>query len=94
MEVFSPVWHASHKDLTTAELAEWFRLTRLYDTKTASGEWPTLAEYKAIPFDYERTVWFIKESAAYLRSVCERFNLGETVSSSASESGVAAGAAS
>jgi sugar phosphate isomerase/epimerase len=25
MEVFDPVWHASHKDLTTAELGEWFR---------------------------------------------------------------------
>mgnify|MGYP000863212344 CR=1 FL=1 len=75
MEVFSPVWHASHKDLTPAELAEWFRLTRLYDTKTASGEWPTLEKYISTPFDYERTVWFIKESAAYLRSVCERHGL-------------------
>jgi sugar phosphate isomerase/epimerase len=80
MECFSSVWHASHKDLSAAELAEWFRLTRLYDAKTASGAWPTLAEYASIPFDYDRTVWFIKESAAYLRSVCQQFGLGETVS--------------
>jgi sugar phosphate isomerase/epimerase len=90
MECFSPVWHASHKDLTTSELAEWFRLTHLYDTKTASGEWPTLAEYSSIPFDYDRTVWFIKESAAHLRDVCQRHGLGQTLAPSA----VGAGAAS
>lgn len=89
MEVYNPVWHASHKDLSPAELAEWFRLSRLYDTKTASGEWPTLEEYEAIPFDYDRAVWFIKESAAYLRSVCEKHSLGETVSPTALAAGTA-----
>jgi sugar phosphate isomerase/epimerase len=89
MECFSPIWHASHKDLTAAELAEWFRQTRLYDTKTASGEWPTLAEYTAIPFDYDRTVWFIKESAAHLRDVCRRLGLGETVAPQAVPAGAA-----
>ena len=41
MEVFDPAWHTSHPDLTTAELAEWFRLTHRYDTMASSGAWST-----------------------------------------------------
>jgi sugar phosphate isomerase/epimerase len=89
MQVFDPIWHASHTDLTPAELAEFFRQTRLYDTKTVSGEWPTLDAYDAIPFDYEREVWFIKESAAHLRAVCERFGLGQTVTPATAAAGAA-----
>lgn len=79
MQVFDPAWHAAHPDLSTAELASFFRLTRLYDTKTASGEWPTLDANDAIPFNYDREVWFIKESAAYLHAVCERHGLKTVV---------------
>lgn len=78
MEAFDPAWHASHPDLSTAELAAWFRLTRRYDTMANGGAWPTLDQYEAVPFDYERQVWFIQESATYLRDVCRRLGLGET----------------
>jgi len=69
VQIYDPVWQASHPDLSVSELAELVRLSRQCEARIASGKWPTLDAYDAIPFDYERTVWFIKESAAYLRSV-------------------------
>ena len=48
--------------------------------KIAAGEWLSMEGYDAIPMDYARECWFIKESAAWLRTVCERFGLGQTLS--------------
>ncbi|MCC6173910.1 MAG: sugar phosphate isomerase/epimerase [Chloroflexi bacterium] len=76
MQIFDPVWHASHPDLSVSEFAVFIRQTTECERKIASGEWPTLDAYDATPFDYGREVAFIKESGAYLRAVCARHNLG------------------
>jgi sugar phosphate isomerase/epimerase len=72
VQIYNPVWQASHPDLSVEELAELVRLTRLCEERIAAGAWPTLDAYDQVAFDYERAVWFIKESAAHLRSVCNR----------------------
>jgi len=75
MQVYDPVWQSSHPDISRAEFAEFIRLGRLCETRIAAGEWPTLDAYDAVPYDYERSVWFIKQSAAHLRAVCDRQQL-------------------
>ena len=80
MSIYDPAWHASHPDLTVAEFAEFIRQSHMCGEKIAAGEWLGLEEYDAIPMDYRRECWFIKESAAWLRSVCEKYSLGETLS--------------
>jgi sugar phosphate isomerase/epimerase len=69
VQIYDTVWRASHPDLSDDELAELVRLSRQCEARIVSGEWATLDAYDAVPFDYERAVWFIKESAAYLRSL-------------------------
>jgi sugar phosphate isomerase/epimerase len=76
MQIYDPVWQGSHPDLGVGEFAEFIRLTRLCEEKIAAGAWPSLDAYDAIPFDYDREVWFIKESAAHLREICRRLGLG------------------
>jgi sugar phosphate isomerase/epimerase len=75
VQIYDPVWQASHPDLSLGELAELIRLSKLCEDRIASGGWQTLDAYDEIPFDYERSVWFIRESAAYLREVCQRLQL-------------------
>ncbi|MBV9329595.1 MAG: sugar phosphate isomerase/epimerase [Chloroflexi bacterium] len=75
VQIYDPVWQASHPDLSVSELAELIRLTRMCEERIASGAAPTLDAYDEVPFDYDRSVWFIKESAAYLRGVCDRRQL-------------------
>jgi sugar phosphate isomerase/epimerase len=82
-QIYDPVWHASHPDLTVAEFAEYVRLCKMCSDRVASGEWLSLDAYDEIPFDYAREVWFIKESAAYLRAVCEKYSLGQTLAATA-----------
>ena len=76
IQLYDPVWQASHPDLTPAELAEYIRLTTVCERRIAAGEAPTLDSYEAGPFDYAAEVTFIQESAAHLRTVCERHGLG------------------
>ena len=76
MQIYNPVWHASHPDLSLGEFAEFIRLSKVCEDRIAADEWATLDTYDAVPFDYDRAVWFIKESAAHLRLVCERQQLG------------------
>ena len=80
MQIYDPRWHASHPDLSVAEFAEFIRQSQMCGEKIAAGEWLGLQAYDDIPFDYSREVWFIKESAALLRSICERHGLGQTLS--------------
>jgi sugar phosphate isomerase/epimerase len=77
LEFFNPAWHASHPDLTTAELAEYVGLINGCQQRIASGEWPDLPSYDARPFGYAEEVAFIRESAAYLRQVVDRLDLSE-----------------
>lgn len=76
MQIYDPVWQASHPDLTPGELAEYVRLATVCERRIAAGEAPTLDAYEAAPYDYDLQVGFIKESAAYLRGVVERHGLG------------------
>ncbi|MCC7370111.1 MAG: sugar phosphate isomerase/epimerase [Chloroflexi bacterium] len=78
-QVFDPVWNASHPDLSVSEYAEFIRLAQLCTSKIAAGEWVSIDEYDSHPFDYAREVWYIQESAAYLRAVCEKYGLGQTL---------------
>jgi hypothetical protein len=76
MQIYDPVWQASHPDLTPGQLAEYVRLATVCERRIAAGEAPTLDAYEAAPYDYDFQVRFIKESAAYLRGVVERHGLG------------------
>ncbi len=78
MNVWDKVWHDAHPDLTVAEFAQFVHGSQICAEKIASGAWQSLDEYDATPFDYSREVRFIKESAALLREVCLRHNLGQT----------------
>jgi sugar phosphate isomerase/epimerase len=82
MPIYDPRWHASHPDLSVTEFAEFIRQSHKCGERIAAGDWPDLEAYDAIPFDYDRQVWFIRESATLLRSICERHGLRQTVSSS------------
>ncbi len=77
LEFFNPAWHASHADLTTAELAEYVGLINGCQQRIAGGEWPDLASYHARPFGYAEQVAFIRESAAHLRQIVDRLGLTE-----------------
>jgi len=79
MNVWDKVWHDAHPDLTVAEFAQFVHGSQICAEKIASGAWQSLDEYDATPFDYSREVRFIKESAALLREVCLRHNLGQTL---------------
>jgi sugar phosphate isomerase/epimerase len=68
---FDPIWHASHTDLSTAELADMVRLITLCERRIASGEWPDLDTYHQQPFGYAGQVAFIRESAAHLRGIVD-----------------------
>jgi sugar phosphate isomerase/epimerase len=74
-EFFNPVWHASHTDLSTAELAELVGLITDGQRRIARGDWPDLDSYHAQPFGYAEAVAYIKESASYLRTVLARQGL-------------------
>lgn len=87
VQIYDPVWHGGHPDLTAAELAEYVRLSLLCERQMATGTWPTFDQFDAIPFDYDRTVWFIQESAAYLRRICRDQNLGATLADPAPVNG-------
>jgi sugar phosphate isomerase/epimerase len=77
LEFFNPAWHASHPDLTTAELAEYVGLVNGCQERIASGAWPDLPSYHAQPFGYAEEVAFIKQSAAHLRQIVDRLGLTE-----------------
>jgi len=68
-EFFNPAWHASHVDLSTAELAELVGLIR----RESAG---SLAEYAARPFGHAEAVASLQTSARHLRSVLARHGLG------------------
>jgi hypothetical protein len=56
-------------------VAQFFRLVKGWETRAARGETPTFDAYEASPHDYEHTVRFIRDSAAYIRDVCQRHAL-------------------
>jgi sugar phosphate isomerase/epimerase len=72
---FDPVWHASHTDLSTAELADLVRLTTECERRISSGEWMDVDTYHRQPFGYAGEVEFIRESAAHLRGIVDRLHL-------------------
>ena len=69
MRFFDPLWHASHTDLSTAELADLVRLTSECERRIGSGDWLDLDAYHQQTFGYAEEVAFIQESAAYLRGI-------------------------
>ncbi len=71
-EFFDPAWHASHRDLTTAELAELVWLINDCERRIACGEWPDLASLERQPFDDAEQMAYVQQSATYLRQVLER----------------------
>jgi len=75
IQLWDPVWMASHPDLTPAELAQYVRLVKQCETRIAVGETPSFDQYESEPHDYAFTVRFIQESTAHLRAICERHNL-------------------
>jgi sugar phosphate isomerase/epimerase len=75
MNVYDAVWHDAHQDLTVAEFARFIHGSQVCAEEIATGAWPGLDAYDAIPFDYARQVWFINESAAVLRDICQRHGL-------------------
>jgi sugar phosphate isomerase/epimerase len=80
IDIWDPAWMPAHPDLPPAEVAQFFRLVKGWETRAAGGETPTFDAYEVSPHDYEHTVRFIKESSAYLRDLCMRLGLGTTVS--------------
>lgn len=87
MNVYDAAWHAAHPDLTVGEFAQFVRGAQRCAARIAAGTWPDLDAYDAIPFDYDRQVWFIQQSAAYLRELCRRHGLGETLPAPAAAGG-------
>ncbi len=83
MNVYDEIWHSAHPDLSVGEFARFVHGSQLCAQKIAAGAWPSLDEYDAPPFEYDRQVWFIQESAAHLRDICRRHNLGETLAPAA-----------
>ena len=69
MHVYDETWLAAHPDLTTAELAEVFRLTREYERRAAAGEVPTTDWLLSNPCDEAEQLRFIQQTAGHLRSV-------------------------
>ncbi|GAB2856476.1 sugar phosphate isomerase/epimerase [Actinocorallia aurea] len=63
-----PLWHASHPDLTSAELHDVIALTRGYEARVGQGSAPGLPELRELS-DAESELSFITRSAAHLRSV-------------------------
>jgi sugar phosphate isomerase/epimerase len=80
MQIYDPVWRASHPDLTPHEFAVWVRHAYRCEQKMATCDWPTFEGYDALPFDDARQCWFIHESALFMRETCERHGLSPTVS--------------
>lgn len=76
MHVYDPVWLDGHPDLTTVELAEMFRLTRLYEEGTANGTLPTLEHLTSTPCDEAEQLRFIEVTAACLRKVLAELGAG------------------
>ncbi|MDQ4501498.1 TIM barrel protein [Sinomonas sp. ASV322] len=62
-------WRALHPDLDPDEVAELVRLARDYDERALRGEVPTIAEFRAQPYDGEA---FVRRSAEHLRAVLAR----------------------
>ncbi|MEA5455849.1 sugar phosphate isomerase/epimerase [Sinomonas sp. JGH33] len=62
-------WRALHPDLDDDEVGELFRLARDYDERAQRGEVPTIAEFRAQPYDGEA---FILRSAEHLRAALDR----------------------
>jgi hypothetical protein len=75
IDIWEPVWMAAHPDLPPAEVAQFFRLVKGWETRAARGETPTFDAYEANPHDYDHSVRFIKESAAHVRAICARIGL-------------------
>jgi sugar phosphate isomerase/epimerase len=71
MSFFDPVWHASHTDLSNAELADLVRLTNACERRISSGEWLDVETYHQQPFGYPEQADFIRQSGAYLRGMID-----------------------
>jgi sugar phosphate isomerase/epimerase len=76
IQLWDPVWMASHPDLTPGELAQYVRLVKQCENRIGRGEVPSFDKYESSPHDYGFTVRFIRESAAHLRAICARHGLG------------------
>jgi hypothetical protein len=68
---FDPDWHASHADLTTAELAELVGLVNAFQRRVDNGQALALADYAAQPFGHAEAIASLRASAAHLRSVLQ-----------------------
>jgi sugar phosphate isomerase/epimerase len=75
IQLWDPVWMASHPDLSTIEVAQYVRLVKECEDRIAWGETPSFDAYEAEPHDYAFTVRFIQESAAHIRAICARHGL-------------------
>jgi sugar phosphate isomerase/epimerase len=67
--IFDPAWQAAHPDLTPGELARLVELARLCEARVASGEMTVLPRLEGPVDSLSVAVPFVKQSAAYLRSV-------------------------
>jgi sugar phosphate isomerase/epimerase len=74
-DFFDPAWHASHTDLTTAELAE---LVGLINTCQRSAS-VSLSDYAAQAFGHAEAIASLQASAAHLRAVLARQALDHVV---------------
>jgi len=72
IQLWDPIWMASHPDLPPLEVAQFARLVKLCEVRIARGEVPSMDEYESSPHDYDFTVRFIHESAAHIRAACTR----------------------
>ena len=67
LHVNDQVWLDAHPDLTEAELAEVFRLTREYTARADREEVPTTDYLLRHPCDEAEQLRFIEKTASHLR---------------------------
>jgi sugar phosphate isomerase/epimerase len=77
IQIFDPVWQASHPELSIGELAEMVRLARLCERRGPPADLPGPEQAEPRPYAEEEQADYIQRSAAYLRDLLGRLGLAD-----------------
>jgi sugar phosphate isomerase/epimerase len=85
IQIYDAEWLAAHPDLSREELAAYLALIHSYEGRVSSGEIEDWEAYEARnygyptyenqSYGYAATIQFIKDAAAFLRTICSEQNL-------------------
>ncbi|WP_242911424.1 sugar phosphate isomerase/epimerase family protein [Actinomadura terrae] len=75
IDLYDPVWHAMHPDLTSAELTATIRLAVEGERRVAQGDAESMDAFAGRRFTHADAVAFVRAGAAHLRSLASEWGV-------------------